>query len=1009
MGYRSAYELDDERSTSSCGRHHFLTILLTGILFLPGIAEGQVQVSGVVSDAATGEHLPGVTVLLEQEPTTGILGVASDVDGRFLLEIPGTGGDLRFSFIGYKDQVVHVSDSNATDLNVRLAADVARLDEVVVTGIATNVKRRNLANAVATLSSQDLVGTTSPQTFDGALSGKVIGATITSSSGAPGGGIAVKLRGVTTFYGSSQPLYVVDGVFMDNSSIVPGLNAVTDAQAGGNPVQDNMSNRIADLDPADIESVEVLKGATAAAIYGSRAAAGVVVITTKKGLGTGGTQLNVAQDIGMARAQHLLGVRDWDARKVEDIYGPSAVSLFNDAQAAGAIYDYENEVYGETGLLLGTRVSARGGNARTQFYLAGGYLNEDGIVKHTGYKRYDLRANVRHQVNDRIALGFTSYFVNSDADRGLTNNDNTGTTYGISLAFTPGFVELHPDAGGNYPDNPFASSNVLQTRDLVRNNESTYRTINGLDLKALLQRNGRSVTRLVGRGGFDFYSIHTIGYFPNSLQFESDGAGTNGASIQGRADNLDLNMYGALVNEFTFGRAGSLTSSLGATYESGRLDHVLVTATQLIGTQTNLDQASATSVTQEREAFRNNGFLVQEELDLNGRYLINAGLRLDRSTLAGDITKYFAYPKASVAWNIARMPFWTLPAIESCKLRVAYGQSGNLPPYYAKYTLFSSSNTGGQPGSLIDVTRGNTDIVPERQTELEGGLDLSYKGRLTAELTYYNKVCYDLLLLATVPPSSGYTFEYVNGGELANRGIEIGVGAIPVSGAHIRWQTRVAWWKNTSEVRQLSTPAFTPNGSFGNSLGTFYIEEGRSATQIVGVTGNVMADGTPEIGVLGDAAPDFQMSFWNELTIGRNLSLRFFIHWKQGGDNINLTEFLTDLGGTSSDFDEDADGNGLPDGVDRLNDPSAQHFVQDASYVRIREIGLYYTLPDKTHGGILKGARIGVSLNNYFTFTKYRGYDPEVSNFGINGINTGVDVAPYPSAKRAFLHISVDL
>ncbi|MCB0795764.1 MAG: TonB-dependent receptor, partial [Flavobacteriales bacterium] len=622
---------------------------------------------------------------------------------------------------------------------------------------------------------------------------------------------------------------------------------------------------------------------------------------------------------------------------------------------------------------------------------------------------YDLRANVRHQISDRVALGFTSYFVNSDADRGLTNNDNSGTTYGISLAFTPGFVELHPDASGRYPDNPFASSNVLQTRDQVLNNENTFRTVNGLDLSAVLQRSERSETRLVGIGGFDYYGLRTRAYFPNTLQFQSDGNGTNGASIQGRTGNLSMNMYGAFVNELSLGASNRLTSSLGATYEHGSRDQVLVTATQLIGTQQNLDQAGATSVGQDRQAFRNSGFLVQEELDLDGRVLITAGLRLDRSTLVGDIDKYFAYPKAGVAWNIARMPFWNVQAIEGFKLRAAYGQSGNLPPYFAKYTFFGSSNTGGQPGSLIDITRGNPDLRPERQTELEGGFDLSYKGRITAEFTVYNKVCYDLLLLASVPPSSGFTFEYVNGGELVNRGVEVALGAIPVNTDRFRWETRLAWWTNTSEVRELSTPAFAPDGSFGNSLGTYFIEEGRSATQLVGVTGNVMEDGTPEIAALGDAAPDFQLNFWNELTLHRNLALRILVHWKQGGDNLNYTRFLTDLGGTSPDFDDDADGNGVADGQDRLNDPSARPFVQDASYVRFREIGLYYTLPEKVQGRLLKGARIGVSLNNWFTITDYPSYDPEVSNFGVQGISTGVEVAPYPSSKRAFFHLSVDL
>ena len=244
--------------------------------------------------------------------------------------------------------------------------DVAKLDEVVVTGLSTTVKRRNLANAVATISSKELSGTAPAQTLDAALEGKIPGAYINANSGAPGGGISVKLRGVTSVYGNTQPLYVVDGVFVDNSTTSAGLNAVTTAASGGSPTstQDNPSSRIADINPEDIENIEILKGASAAAIYGSRAAAGVIIITTKRGR-QGKTSITVSQDLGLITARKLLGVRQFTADRAASLSRDSATSAalrqqFTDAQSAGHIYDYEKEIYGNTGFARNTDAKHNG-------------------------------------------------------------------------------------------------------------------------------------------------------------------------------------------------------------------------------------------------------------------------------------------------------------------------------------------------------------------------------------------------------------------------------------------------------------------------------------------------------------------------------------------------------------------------------------------------------------------------------------------------------------------------
>ena len=301
----------------------------------------------------------------------------------------------------------------------------------------------------------------------------------------------LKLRGVTSIFGNTQPLYVVDGVYMDNTATSGGLNAVTSAAAGGNASnQDNPSSRIADLRPEDIENIEILKGASAAAIYGSRAAAGVVIITTKKGV-QGKTRLSFSQDLGFVKVRHLLGVRQFTAETAASLSTDSATSAalrqdFLDAQSAGKIYDYEKEVYGNTGFLRNSVLSLTGGGEKTTFYFSASQKDEEGIVERTGYRNSSLRLNIDHKINDNIKFSVSTNYVNSSADRGLTGNDNAGVSYSISLSGTPDFAELHPDQYGNYPNNPFGASNVLQTIALMTNNESVNRFTTGLGLDATL-------------------------------------------------------------------------------------------------------------------------------------------------------------------------------------------------------------------------------------------------------------------------------------------------------------------------------------------------------------------------------------------------------------------------------------------------------------------------------------------------------------------------------------------
>jgi len=977
-----------------------LLIMLSSTL----IAAAQQKVAGRVTDAA-GNGIPGVTIRILQSNH----GTISDVNGRYSLEA-ANGSTLSFSFTGYKTHQVVV---NGTTVNVTLQEDYANLDEVVITGLATSVKRSNLANAVATISAKELYGVAPAQTFDAALSGKIPGALITANSGAPGGGISVKMRGVTSVFGNSQPLYVVDGVFISNVSVPAGLNLITAAASAGNPQnQDNPSSRVADLNPEDIENIEILKGASAAAIYGSKAAAGVILITTKKGSSLGRTTVRFRQEVGINQARKLLGTRQFTEQTAFDLGGATARDNFIAARNAGKLYDYEKEMYGEKGLILNTGVSVSGGDERTAFYFSANRKSEEGIIKNSGYLNNALRLNVDHKLTDRISVGLRFSYMNTSADRGLTNNDNNSVTYGVSLATVPQFLELHPDAQGNYPVNPNAA-NPLETRDKMRNNETTNRFITGGEIKAVLHQNDKTNTKLIVRGGIDFFNLKTEALFPRSLQFMK--GGLDGASIQGNTNNLNTNLAGILVNQFSATPDLNFTTSVGATLETSYLDNIISTGTNIIPSQSNLDQASNSNLQQFRLKYRDNGIFIQEEVLIMDAITASAGVRFDRSTNNGDYKKYFVLPKASLSWNIAKMPFWNIQAINSFKLRAAYGAAGNVAPYGARFLAVTASNTGQQPGSLVDTQFGNENIEQERQTEFEAGLDLSFfNGRLSLEATYYNKKIIDLLLRRNIQPSSGFTQQWVNGGDLRNRGVEIGINAIPINKKNVRWSSTVNFWKNTSEVTRLTIPAF-PLGAFGNTLGNFFIEQGKSATQIIGTLGTGKG-----VGVLGNAEPDFQMSFLNDLTLFRDLSLRFMIHWKQGGENINLTEYLSDIFGTSHDYDADANGNGIKDGLDRMaaaGKNEAGIRVQNSSYVRLREIGLYYNIPIRKNRYI-QAVSIGASANNWITITDYKSYDPESSNFGSNtlstattrgstGVSTGVEVTPYPASKRASLHLSV--
>lgn len=974
-------------------------LLLLCCLLAPVWLFAQVSASGTIVDNG---NLPiqGASIKIKNSNA----GTSSDANGKFSITLPAKGGILEISFVGYKATTVPVT-SNVSDLVIKMQEDVGHLEEIVVTGLATSAKRSNSAHAVGTVSAKQLVGTTSQPTVDGALYGKFPGANISTNSGAPGGGISIKLRGVTSLVGNSQPLFIVDGVYYDNSSIQSGTNFISKAAGQGSTnFQDNPSNRVADLDPEDIDRIEILKGASTAAIYGARAAAGVVIITTKKGK-SGKPKIEIGQSIGQQMQLNKLGQRSWDTAKVRAAYKANGIAIWN--ANGGKIYNYEDELYGNKGLLTNTRLAISGGNENTSYYAGVTYRDDEGIVKKTGYRKTSFRLNLDQKVTRFLDMSMNANYVESSADRGYFNNDNTSTTLGVSYVSTPSWINLYPDANGNYPNNPLVPSNFIQTRDLMTNNEKVNRILLGGRATFKVIKTDKHNLNVIALGGIDNYTLKTNAIFPATLQFQKNGNGTNGALIYGTTVANNSNASALVVYDFKPTDDISFTTQAGVNAFKVDLNTVVNTATQLIGTQTNVDQAGALQAEQTKTFSRDKGFFAQEEMNFQDKIIATVGIRGDKSSRNGDANKLYYYPKGSVAINI--LPFTNIKVLSLLKVRGAYGEAGNFAPFGAIYTSLVPINFNGGTGSIVDVTRGSANLKPERQKELEIGFDAGIlNNRVGIELTWYKKDVEDLILKVITAGSSGFTNDWKNVAAVQNKGVEIGLNAVPVLTKEVRWNAQLNWWKNKSKVTRLEVPAFNV-GAFGASLGTYRIEKGKSATQLVGVGDSTdKVDPTSKLATFGNAEPDFNLSFSNNVT-WKNFEFSVLMHWKKGGDNVNLTTLLSDLSATSYDYDQkgvDPKGQ-LTNGPYRLKvfGSTARPFVQDASYFRVREIGVSYTLPGKWFKDVAR-IKVGFSGRNLINVFDYPSYDPEVSNFGIDAISSAVEVTPFPSAKSYYFNIS---
>jgi TonB-dependent starch-binding outer membrane protein SusC len=988
-----------------------IATVLALALAVAGRASGQgpTRITGRVTDAENKQGIVQVQVIV----TGTTVGSVTNDSGYFTLHVPSDAKSLSFRRIGYVPAVQPIT--GATEYSVVLKRDVLQLERQVVTGVATSVSSKNAATDDPVISGAQLNGAPSP-TLENALQGKIAGVQVDQNSGAPGGGLQVQVRGVTSIFGNTQPLYVVDGTIYNNGVNQTGLNAVTGSASNQmNPVgpsdQDQSINRIADINPNDIESIQVLEGAAASSIYGALGAAGVVLITTKKGT-QGKPQVDVSQKFGTFNLEHELPVVHYSLSQAYASgtgLGIDSATVLSNYNACAGFCDFQKSLYGGGELSNETDVSVRGGSPSSTYFISGQTKYDNGLQINTGYNKQTVRTSLtEHILNTITATGNVSY-TSSMTRTGVNGNDNLGISGYDVIAYTPSWFNMaghaSPANGGGYggyvnnltgPANAYQDANYIQTPD-----EVNHTTIGGtINWKAFTTEHQSLELNLLG--GADFTNEHVFFYAPPGLQVEQTTPAFPGVSTANDGYARLSNYSVSIVHHLTLSGVNA-TTSIGLTRDKNEQYQTANTAQNCTpGLQSFWNGCTVQSQFVNHTQVNDQGYYGQEQLLLfNETLALTGGVNAERSTSNGGVNRYYPYPKVSGSYRFVNL----VPGLDELKIRGAYGQAGTLPIYGAKYNSLCSTNYTGLPATNycpsgpLNFVLGNPDIKPETNTTIETGFDATlFHSRAQFSATVFRKRITDMLLPDALPASTGATDEWLNGGQLSNYGLELTLNATPIQKGLFTWVTTENYSRIYNRVDELPVPSFVAGPAFGGPFGEFQIAQGNPITALWGVK----TIGGPLV-PLGNSLPAFTLGFGQDLSYGP-LHAHIFFDWREGQSVSNLTQNYFDADGNSPDVAAAtarlvAEGNGLTP------------YVEKASFLKLRELSLKYDLPasfvEKAGHGYVRYASLSLTGRNLLTWTNYPGLDPEVSNFGIQSFARAQDVTPYPPSRSYF--ISIDL
>ena len=966
---------------------------VVAVALAPAIARAQLTVQGRVTDDG-GRPIAGAQVFVEGT-TLGTL-VGADGAYRLVVREPRAPLTLVARLVGWRPGRATITETTGTvTRDFTLARDVLQLSQVVVTGTGAATERSQLGATISSVSGDQIAEAATPQ-IDVALAGKVPGALVQPNSGTPGGGTSVRIRGLSTLSRSAEPLYIVDGVIVDNSSRqLVDLGGYT-------------TNRLADLDPNDIERIEIVKGAAAAALYGSRANEGVVQIFTKRGR-AGDTRYTLRATAGMDEVERFVPVNQ------------SPVNL---AGAPVTRYDYQDQIF-QSAAQYSTSLSMSGGDERTQYFLSGALVNQDGVLRSTEYERRNLRLNLDRRLADWLRLGVSTSYISSDAN--ITPNGGLIGQFGVLTSF------LFSSNDRNYFRDPVTGefpkgqglANPLDIIENWRAPQGVNRYVGGLQLQGTLPYGITADYRF----GYDAFTETAGQFVPRNSSAVALAPGLSvSATNRARLLNSDLDVSHAADVMPSL----RLTTSAGVNWQQQRYDVVVARAEDL-APLTPTVTGSRQFASESRDDRRTLGVYAQEQLAFDDVLFLTAALRADGASAFGSDVRTQYFPKFGASFDVSAMDWWREMAgstVSRFRLRTALGWSGGQPAgSFDRLSNYVFEPSGTNAGAVNSAQLGNPSLRPERQREWEAGADVELLGgRLGVEATYFNKRISDLILPKTVRPSSGFLSQLANVGELENSGVELLLRSINLDRPGVGWNSSLSVTTNDPVVTQVSDGgAFFVPESFnivrvaageapGHFFGRTYVRDAEG--RILNAAGQPIEDadgrivGIPAQGpnaIIGDPNPDLYWTLSNDVRVGSSLSFRVQVDAVQGFDVFNFDRRLleTPAFGSGVDYGRELTGE-VPAGYFAARRGVFEEYIEPGDFVKLREVSASYTLPASVAGVVrASGATLTLAGRNLKTWTDYTGWDPETNVGAQRTLVRGFSFATTPIPRNVTLGVTL--
>jgi TonB-linked SusC/RagA family outer membrane protein len=980
------------------------------------------KITGKVTNSVDGNPIPGVNVVVDGSKK----GVSTDFEGSYTINA-GSGSTLSFSFLGYETQKIK-TDSSV--LNVKLKELTSTLDQVVVVGSTVRTSRKELGNAITSVKSEQLLRS-QPNSISSALQGKVAGAQISQNSGDPSGGFSIKLRGTSSVLGSSDPLYVVDGVVISNAT-----TNVSSLFVGENSTIKIGQNKSADINPNDIESVEVLNGGSAAAIYGARAANGVILITTKKGK-SGEPKFTFSTSTIFNKLRKKIEVNMINKQFKSSALAQFPVATTTTASASTAVvitrsvtdvatldkeqidvtrYDYQDNIF-TTGYGSDTYFSGQGGDKNTKYSISVGYLENGGIIRNSDFKRLGVKTNLQQLITPKLNLSLGLNYIRSWSNEKPDGNvfyspinslNITNNTYDLNSRDINGNLKAI-DAGRINPLTVIEDINIKQKTDRVITdatlNYKPFKNFNA-DLIIGIDTYNQKGTTFIPRytyAGITAGSFNT-GYVSeainNVLQFNND---------------LNLNYLWNVTEDL------KLTTSAGYNVQMYREQF---SATQGVNLKPFVESINAFNdlfngtVAAGDSQYNIWGYYLQETVGFRNKLFLTGAIRNDASTIFAKEFRSQFFPKISASYVLSNENFIKNSFLSTSRFRGSWGESGNLTAIgpYSRFTNYSTGSLVGNTSFTLEGNRnGNLDLKPERSSTYEFGLDLGlFNDRFTVAATYYNADIKDLLFGVQSAASSGALSTIKNIGKMNNKGFEISANLNVIKTTNFNFSLNATYSENKNEVTELPQERFRfVAGSVapifaivGQPIGVFYgtyfarnpdgtlllqpnglpqIERINPSTGLPSrdaITGQPTLSHTEALKVIGDPNPDYILSFGGTLDY-KKFGMSFLFDGVQGVDVWDADYRTRQNVGVGNLVAKELTGE-LPRGYIRSIGLIDEFRIVDGSYIKLREIALNYNFGKLNN--VFQNFTVMLSGRNLYSWDNFTSFDPEANSGGQSSV-----------------------